>query len=402
MPGLFEHTRIKNMELKNRFVRSATHEGMSDERGYPTQSLFRLYEKLARGGVGLIITGYASVSPEGKSPFLRMQVIDSDEYIPRYQEMVKHVHGHGARIVMQIAHCGRQTTPEAIGMQPIAPSAVKEQSLFVRPREMSEDDIERVIESFAQAARRVRLSGFDGVQLHGAHGYLINQFLCPHTNRRRDRWGGSLENRMRFVSELYLRCREQIGDSYPLLIKINATDGMRKGLRLSESIDMAVMMAEMGFDGIEVSCGIMEDNYTQMRGDLPVEAVLQEWEMYRKKNPVYRFMMRHFGKYIVRPLPITEAYNREAARTIKQRVSVPVFLVGGITDPAVMDDIIESGDADYISLCRALINDPAFPAKIRAGKREKSRCIHCNLCIGYLATKPLRCYHGKMPGTGKN
>jgi len=398
MSILFEKTNIKGMALKNRFVRSATHEGMADENGFPTRDLFNLYERLAKGGVGLIITGYAFVSRDGKSPFLGMQGIDSDDHIPKYRELVDHVHEHGAKIAMQIVHCGRQTTKEALGIEPLAPSPVKDKSLFVMPQEMMDEDIKRIIEAFAQACRRVRESGFDAVQLHGAHGYLINQFLCPHTNRRKDQWGGSIENRMRFVRELYYRCRRQVGDDYPILIKINAYDNMKKGLKLEESVVMAEMMAGMGFDGIEVSCGIGEDGLSTFRGDFPVEAFLDEWPMYKSKDPLFRFVMRHFGKRMIKPPPLTQAFNREGARAIKAKVNIPVFLVGGITDPAIMEEIVNSGDADYISLSRALIADPKFPERIREGSLKLSGCIHCNLCAAYLVSDPLRCYRGKMIG----
>jgi len=396
MSVLFGKTSIKGMGLKNRLVRSATHEGMADRNGFPTQDLFRLYERLAKGGVGLIITGFAFVTPDGKGPFAGMQGIDTDDHISRYRELVQSVHENGARIAMQIAHCGRQTTREAIGIEPMGPSAVFEKSLFVKPREMIEEDIERIIEAFAQAARRVKEAGFDAVQIHAAHGYLINQFLCPHTNRRKDRWGGSLENRTRFVREIYERCRKQVGDNFPILIKINGTDNMKDGLKIQESAVMAQMMGEMGFDGIEVSCGIMEDGYSMLRGNVPVDAILSEWPMYRSKSFVFRFVMKHFGRKIINPPPMIQAYNRESAQAIKSKVKVPVFLVGGITDPASMEEIIIKGDADYISLCRALIADPAFPEKIRSGSRELSRCIHCNLCGAYMISRPLKCYYGKM------
>ena len=200
MSVLFEKTKINGMELKNRLVRSATHEAMADDEGFPTDRIFKLYERLAKGGVGLITTGYTYVSRDGK--FKAMLGIDTDKHIPKYRELVNQVHQNGAKIAMQINHCGRQTVKEMTGTQPIAPSAVFDKSLFVMPREMTEADIERVIEAFAQAARRVKESGFDAVQLHGAHGYLISQFLCPHTNRREDKWGGSIENRMRFITEM--------------------------------------------------------------------------------------------------------------------------------------------------------------------------------------------------------
>ena len=393
MSRLFEKTRIKGMELKNRLVRSATQEAMADENGFPTERLFRLYERLAKGGIGLIITGYAFVSRDGKTD--AVLGMDSDEHIPKFRKLVKDVHQNGAKIAMQINHCGRQTTREMIGTQPLAPSAVKDKAFLVKPREMTEEDIERIIEAFAQASRRVKESGFDAVQLHGAHGYLINEFLCPHTNCRRDKWGGSIENRMRFTNEIYNRCRDRVGDDYPILIKISAYDNMKKGLKLEESLVISEMIAEMGFDGIEVSCGIGEDGGSTLRGEIPIDVILDEWEMYKKKGTVYRFIMRRYGSKLLKPLPFYQGYNRESARAIKKKVNVPIFLVGGMIDPVAMEEAVDGGDADYISMSRALITDPKFPQKIRQGSREPSRCVHCNLCLYYLASKPVRCYHGK-------
>ena len=393
MSVLFEKTEIKGMELKNRLVRSATNEAMANDEGFPTDRLFKLYEGLVKGGVGLIITGYTYVSHDGK--FKAMLGIDTDEHISKYRELVNHVHQNGAKIAMQINHCGRQTTKEMTGTQPIAPSAVKDKSLFVMPREMTEADIERIIEAFAQAARRVKESGFDALQLHGAHGYLISQFLCPHTNRREDKWGGSIENRMRFVTEIYEHTRKSVGDDYPILIKISAYDHMKNGLNPEESIVMAKEMAEMGFDGIEVSCGIGEDGGSTLRGEIPFDVILDEWDMYKNKGFLYRFIMRKYGSKFIRPIPFTQGYNRESAKNIKKIVDVPIFAVGGMIDPTFMEETIQSGEADYISLCRALITDPNFPNKIREGSRELSRCIHCNLCLFYLATRSVRCYQGE-------
>jgi 2,4-dienoyl-CoA reductase-like NADH-dependent reductase (Old Yellow Enzyme family) len=395
MAALFEKTSIKSLELKNRLIRSATHEGMCDPDGFPTQALFKLYERLAKGGIGLIITGYAFVSQDGRSPFLGMQGMDTDAHVPKYRKLVDHVHQHGSKIAMQIVHCGRQTTRKAIGVQPVAPSSVKDKLYLLTPREMTEEDIERIIGDFAQAARRVRESGFDAVQIHASHGYLLSQFLCPHTNRRKDQWGGSVENMMRIVKEIYTRSREQVGEDYPILIKINAYDNMKNGLRLEQSAQMAEMMAEMGFDGIEVSCGIMEDGNSMARGDLPLDVFVKEWSIYKNKNSLYKFIMTRFGEKIIKPMPFTSAYNLESAKEIKGRLDIPVFVVGGITERRTMEDIINNGSADYISLCRSLMADPKFPEKIRGGNNEPSRCIHCNLCLAYLYSHPLRCYHGK-------
>ena len=393
MSVLFEKTEIKGMELKNRLVRSATHESMADENGFPTEDLFKLYERLAKGGVGLIITGLSYVTRDGKID--AMKGIDSDEHIAKYRDMADLVHKNSSRIAMQIVHGGRQTTEEWANTQPMAPSAVKENTLFVKPREMTEQDIERIIEAFGQAARRVKESNFDAVQLHGAHGYLINEFLCPHTNRRKDKWGGSIENRMRFVTQIYGRCRELVGDDYPLLIKINTYDHMKKGLKQEEGVIMAEMMADMGFDGIEISCGIFEDGMSTLRGDLPLDVILDTWPMYKNKNALFKFIMRNFGEKLIKPMPFSQAFNLESAREIKKKVNTPVFLVGGMTDPSVMEEVVENGDADYISLSRALVNNPNFPNKIQEGSREPSKCVHCNLCLVRTITEPLRCYHGK-------
>jgi len=392
---LFQPAQLGPLKLRNRLVRSATFEAMADDNGGPSKALFDLYRRLARGGVGLIITGYAYVSPDGRNPYTGMLAIDRDELVPRYRELVDHVHEHGAKLAVQIAHCGRQTTAAALGEQPMGPSAVRDGSVQCTPRIMDEDDIARAAGAFGQAARRCREAGVDAVQLHGAHGYLINQFLCPHTNRRTDRWGGSVDNRMRFVRHVYRHCREQVGDDYPLLIKISAYDQMRRGLRVDEGVEMARQMAELGFDGIEVSCGIAEDGMSTVRGDVPIEAFLDAWEMYRRKNWLYRFIMRLFGRLIVRPPPLTQAFNRASAQAIKAQTDVPILLVGGLTELSAMHDVIDSGDADFVSLCRALIADARFPRKLQSGRHTESICVHCNLCLVYMAVAPLRCYHGK-------
>ncbi|MBN1880818.1 MAG: NADH:flavin oxidoreductase [Deltaproteobacteria bacterium] len=399
MPTLFEETRIKSMTLKNRIVRSATFEGMSSDNGKPTDDLLTLYERLARGGTGLIITGMFYVSDDGKYRKEGALGIHTDDLIPLYRSITDRIHALGGAIATQIAHCGRQTTPAAIGTRPIAPSAVTDRSSFITPRAMTTDDIRRVIDDFAAAAGRAKQSGFDAVQIHGAHGYLVSSFLCPHTNRRTDRWGGSLENRMRFVTEVVGACRESVGDDYPLLIKISATDGMRRGLTLTESVEAAKMLDALGIDGIEVSCGIAEDSMTTLRGDLPIDALLDDLGMFRGR-PLLRFFTRRFGKRLF-ATPFSEEYNLDAAIAIKEAVSVPVFAVGGVTRPERMEKIVQEGWADYISLSRPLIIQPHWPNKIQEGDTRPSPCIRCNHCLIYLPAAPLRCYHGRRIGEVK-
>jgi 2,4-dienoyl-CoA reductase-like NADH-dependent reductase (Old Yellow Enzyme family) len=394
MPKLFEHTSIKGMQLKNRLVRSATHEGMADPLGAPTPALAGLYSRLARGGVGLIITGYAFVSPEGRSDAAGMLGIDSDTLIPAYQQLLSQSRNNDVRLALQLVHAGRQTSSRVTGSTPIAPSAVHYRPTGETPRVMGEEDIERVSAAFGAAARRARAAGFDAVQIHAAHGYLLSAFLCPYTNRRTDRWGESIENRMRIVRLVYERCRDEVGDDYPLLIKINGCDTMPGGLKIAESSIMADMLPGMGFDGIEVSCGIGDDGFSAVRGGFPVDVMLDDLKILEGR-PVARFFFRHFGRRILRVPAFTPGYNRECIRQIRQRVSVPVFAVGGIDTPADMDDIISRGDADYISLCRPLIIDPDWPDRIRRGSRKPSACLRCNYCLYYSLIAPLRCYRGR-------
>ncbi len=200
---------------------------------------------------------------------------------------------------------------------------------------------------------------------------------------------------MRFVEEIYDLCREKVGDDYPILIKISAYDNMKKGLKKEEGVIMAEMMADMGFDGIEVSCGIAEDGGSTMRGDFSIDDMLETFPMYKNKNALFHFVMKHFGEKLIKPVPFTQAFNRDSAKEIKSKINIPVFLVGGMIDPKVMEGVVEKGDADYISLSRALNNNPKFPQKIQEGSQELSECLHCNLCLYCIFSEPLRCYYGK-------
>lgn len=366
MLKLFENTSLKGMALKNRLVRSATDEGMADENGFPTEKLFRLYRRLAKGGVGLLITGFTYVDKGGRPIFPGTLGIDSDDHIEAYAKLVDMVHANGAKIAMQIAHSGRQTTKERLGgMIPVAPSPVTDHFYGTTPRQMTDADIVSIIEAFGRAALRAKQSGFDAVQVHCAHGYLLHSFICPYTNRREGKWGGSLQNRLGIVQQVYDCCREKVGEAYPLLVKYSAWDRMDTGVQPAEGVKIGVRLAQMGFDGIEVSCGLVEDGGSTLLG----EAQLGE--------------------------PLKQGYNRESAAALKQKVEVPVFLVGGLTDPNVMEAVLTANDADYICLSRALISDAAFPSKIDEKEMAPARCIQCSLCMLHLNQAPLRCYFGK-------
>ncbi|HLG30092.1 MAG TPA: NADH:flavin oxidoreductase [Candidatus Brocadiales bacterium] len=357
MSQLFKPITINGMEISNRFVRSATNESLVDSEGYVTDRLGDMYEELAKGGVGLIITGYAYVRPDGKSSLMQAAIYD-DKFIPAYKKLTKRVHKYKTKIALQIAHGGRQTKPKICGCIPIAPSAITDSSSGITPKAMNENDIRNIIKCFGQAARRAKEAGFDGVQLHAAHGYLLSEFISPYTNRRTDKWGGSIENRTRILLEVLKECRKEVGRDYPILIKLNSMDGISDGLNIKESILIAIALDNHGIDAIEVSGGIAEAG-----------AVTARTGIRSKKD---------------------EAYFSDNARRIKQCVSVPVICVGGIRSVEVMEGIIKNRKADMIALSRPLIREPDLVNKIREGTKTKADCISCNQCWN---PEGIRCAH---------
>ena len=223
---LFTPGKIGSLELKNRLVRSATAERMSDELGRPEEKFKELYRELTQGGVGLIITGHMYIHPSGKA-HEEMTGVYSDDLIPGLAELADVVHQEGGKVVGQINHGGMQCAKEAVG-EPIAPSAMPGSKSRNPAREMTTEEIQMVIDAFGQAARRVKEAGFDGVQIHGAHGYLTSQFLSPHVNKRTDEWGGDINGRMRFLKEVSKTVREEVGPDYPVLINLGMMDGVSK------------------------------------------------------------------------------------------------------------------------------------------------------------------------------
>jgi 2,4-dienoyl-CoA reductase-like NADH-dependent reductase (Old Yellow Enzyme family) len=350
---LFSHIKIGSMVLPNRFVRSATNEYLTDKDDFVTDRLSELYERLARGGVGLIITGYAYVRKDGKSS-PKQAAIYHDRFIPAYKNLLERLNPYPSKIVLQIAHGGRQSRPELCGGTPIGPSPVTDKSTGITPREMTEEDILDVIGCFGVAARRAKEAGFHGVQLHAAHGYLLNQFISPNTNRRRDRWGGSIENRARMLLEVLKECRRQVGKRYPVLVKLSSDDCLKGGLREEEAVEIAKLLDKEGIDAIEVSGG--ESRLSVARTDIDS--------------------------------PKKEAYFSHNAWKIKKSVSVPVICVGGIRSLEIMEGIIREGKADMVSMSRPFIREPDLVDKFRKGLITQAACISCNQCFH---PKGIRC-----------
>jgi len=394
---IFKPVTLAGMTLRNRLIRSATHESLADGSGAPGAAHEKLYTALAKGGAGAIITGYAGVQQDGKSSLANMLMINDDMLIPAYRKLTDAVHSHGTPIVLQIAHCGRQTRKAVTGMPTVAPSPLKD---FIfneeRPHELSESEIEIIIGSFVAAAVRARKAGFDGVQLHLAHGYLLSEFLSSYTNRRRDRWGGSITNKFRIVSEIFRRIREEESD-YPLLVKINGFDNRRGGMRSPEAVEIARRLEASGCSAIEVSSGTVEEGLSVMRGPVfPSEALLaSNFKFKSLPAPVKKALAPLLRLAMPSPKP-WRGYNLDAAKAIRQAVSIPVIAVGGIHTLKKITGVLDSGTADYISMSRPFVIEPNIVRKLQEGRQTASRCIECNYCAIMIEEYPLRCWYGKL------
>jgi 2,4-dienoyl-CoA reductase-like NADH-dependent reductase (Old Yellow Enzyme family) len=395
MSILFTPKKIGNIELQNRFVNSATYEGMAKQNGEVTEELIKRYEELAKGSVGLIITGYMSVHPTGRA-YPHQTGIHSDDTMPGLKQLTDRVHQEGGKIVFQLAHAGRQTTRGLIGQIPLGPSSSGRDPVnFVKPKEMTEDEIMEIVNAFGAAANRAVEAGADGIQLHGAHGYLINEFLSPFFNSRTDSWGGSDENRFRFLKEVLQEIKPVVPDGFPILVKLNTYDYTPKeGITPSLAVRYAEWLTELRIDGLETSCGTGNYSYMNMcRGDVPTDELLKVLPWWQK--PMGRLMIGKLeGKY-----DLVEGYNLEAAKMIKPVLgNTPLFLVGGMRTVSHMEEVLENRYADFISMSRPFIREPFLVNKIKEGKIDKVSCVSCNRCLAAVPNDiPIYCYNKGFP-----
>lgn len=395
MSVLFSPRKIGNVELPNRFVNSATYEAMAKETGEVSDELIKRYARLAKGGIGLCITGLMYVHASGRG-YKNQTGIYDDRMIPGLKKLVDAVHQAGGRIAFQIAHCGRQTTKSMVGTTPLAPSSRgRDPMYFVKPKEMTEDQIVETIKAFGAAARRAVEAGADGIQLHGAHGYLISEFLSPYFNIRTDSWGGSDENRFRFLKEIYAEVKKAVPDGFPVMVKLNANDYTpKKGVTPPLATKYAGWLAELGIDAVEVSCGATNYSYMNMcRGDVPKAEMIQGLSWWEK--PVGHLMLgKLVGKY-----DLVEGYNLETAKMIKPVIGdTALFLVGGMRTVSQMEKVLEKKYANFISMSRPFIREPFLVNKIKEGKMDRVSCVSCNRCLAAVANGiPVYCYNKGFP-----
>ncbi|MDR3601259.1 MAG: NADH:flavin oxidoreductase [Desulfosporosinus sp.] len=396
MKEVFSEAQIAGVTLKNKIIRAATHEALADDWGNPTEALIKKYEALAKGEVGAIITGYAAIMQNGKSPLVNMLMIDNDERIPYYKQLVDRIHLYNTPIFLQITHCGRQTFSKATGLPTVAPSPIKDK-LYNEdiPQELNDAEIYEIIANFVNAIERAKKAGFDGVQLQLSHGYLLSSFLSPHMNKRKDQWGGSTENRFRIVKEIMYRAREKVGD-YPIIAKINGYEKSKDGITLEEAVLIAKYLEKSSCDGIEVSCGIAEEGFMALRGDFPFAMIAKHNHLMKRipkiLYPVVKPVLKHS---FASPEP-RYLYNVNSAKKIKENVKIPVIVVGGIRKLKDIEEIINNKKSDFVSMSRPFIIEPNIVKKFMAGEQQQSKCINCNYCQIGIEKNPLKCYYGKI------
>ena len=357
--NLFTPHQLQGMELRNRLIRSATLEGLATGDGQPTPALIDLYRQLADGGCGLLISGITAVAKTGKLIATGLEAT-SDEQLGGLQQLAEAVQQKGGKFCLQLGHAGGQTSSKICGQQPLAPSSLKLEQYSEIPQEMTLADIEAMIAAFVAAAVRAKLAGCDAIQLHAAHGYLINQFLSPLCNQRSDAYGGDLAGRSRFLLEIVSAVQKANGKDFPLLVKLNGSDNLTDSLDIDESLAVAKQLDAAGITAIEISSG------TPASGD---------------RTPIRK---GHTSGDEM-------AYNVVLSRTIKQQVKCPVIAVGGIRSLHVATGLLRTKQADYISLSRPLIREPDLPNKLQSGASEASTCTSCNGCLGSMIKGDFRC-----------
>lgn len=349
-PLLISPTKIGNLQLKNRMVMPPMETNYAYGDGSVTDRLVAYHEERARGGVGLIIVEASYVHITGKG-FKNGLGIYSDRLIPGLRRLVEAVHAHGAKIAIQLFHGGRQAHSEYTGQPLLAPSPIPDPTVGETPKELSKDEINMLVKAFAEAARRAKTAGFDAIELHGAHGYLLDEFLSPFSNKRTDEYGGSLENRMRFPLEVVRAVRQAVGPEFPIIYRMSADEKVPGGLTLDETKVVARRLEQEGVNALHVSAGVYAS-----------------------------------AQWVIQPMYLPRGCLVDLAQGIKSVVKIPVIAVGRINDPEVAEDILKAGKADLISFGRGLLTDPEMPKKVIEGRLDEIRhCIACcQACIDEL------------------
>lgn len=376
---------LGKLRLRNRIIRSAAFEGMAD-RNRPTERLKAYHVSVARGGVGMTTLAYASINRSGLS--FDTQLLISEENVPALADIAEAVHKEGAAISIQLGHCGNMTHRSTTGSMPVG--AVSGFNLYSPTfyRRLETGELRQFAKDFGRAVRLVHEAGFDAVEVHAGHGYLISQFLSPYTNRRKDEYGGPLENRMRFMEQCLAEVREQT-ERYgmAMLVKINMRDGFKGGNDLDTNLEIARRIQDFAPEALVLSGGfVSKAPMYVMRGSMPIQSMT-----YYMKQLWLKWGVRMAGGLMIRPVPFREAYFLEDALKFREALTLPLVYVGGLVRKSVIEDVLGRG-FDFVQIARALIHTPDFVNRMKAGE-ECAGCDHKNYCIARMYSREMACCH---------
>ena len=380
----FTPFRLGPIELRNRIVKCGTNEGMS-RGGLVTDALIDWHREFAAGGVAMTTLAYCSVSADGRT--FRDQIFMRDEALPGLRRFTDAIHAEGARAAIQLGHAGWFATPGVIRANPLGPSRTFSPRGVCFSRAATAADLDRLEQDFAAAAKLAVEAGFDGIEVHLGHGYLLAQFLSPYNNRRRDEYGGSIENRARFPRRVLRAVREAVAGRAAIWAKLNMEDGFRGGMTLDEGIAVARgIEADASVDALQLTGGhTTRSPFFLMRGDVPLAGMIEN-----EKNATARLGMRLFAALLIRPFPFEEAFFRTSALRFRAALQLPLMLLGGVTRISTMERAIDEG-FDLLAMGRALIRDPDLARRMESGEFTAGRCVPCNQCVVEMERGGTRC-----------
>ena len=383
---LFTPGKIGPVELRNRTIRSAAFEGMGRDNG-PTDMLRDYHLSVARGGVGMTTLAYAGICRSALS--FKTQLWLRPEIVPALREITDGIHEAGAKASIQIGHCGNMTHRSTAGGTPVGASGGFNLYSPTFCRGLRQDELVTLARQFGEAVDTARDAGFDCVEVHAGHGYLISQFLSPYTNRRRDGFGGSLENRMRFMNMCLEQVMKHAGSDMGVIVKTNMRDGFKGGLEIDDCLTVAREIERAGVHGMVLSGGfVSKAPMYVMRGEMPIYSMT-----YYMKQLWLKYGVRMAGKYMIPTVPFRELYFLDDARLFRRELSLPLIYVGGVVDRKGADKVLDDEGFDFIQMGRALLNEPDFVNRMREAEgNHRCGCEHVNYCIARMYSREMACH----------
>lgn len=386
--NIFAPARLGSLQLRNRVIRAGCFEGMCQQ-GQVTDNLIEHHRRVAEGGVAMTTVAYCAVSEDGRA--FHHELWMREKIVPDLQRLTRAVHDEGAAVSIQLGHCGFFTSKSVIGKQPLGASPKICLFTLSRCREMTQTDIDRVTAEFACSAVLARKAGFDAVEIHAGHGYLLSQFLSPWTNIRRDEYGGSLENRLEFPVAVLQDVRKAVGSDFPILVKMNQRDGMTGGIEIGDALLIAQAFENAGASALIPSAGFTAKvPFLMLRGNIPVKEMSGN-----QPKLVNRVGLKLFGRFMVPEHRYEPLFLLEGANRVRAAVKIPVICIGGVES---LENMITARNAGFpfMQLGRATIQDPDFVRKLESGKMSRSECDHCNRCVAAMAAGGVRCVSNEI------